>query len=179
MIYLKRSAVSMVLLALFIYLIIGGTGMMIQARLFTLAVGIAGVVVVGAQLVRELLATTREIRQQRANTGEPGASADVDDDDDAGGATDFAITKGELTRSGRMAALEQFTWLWGLIASLWLLGFYVAVPTMVALYLLRYRERLLLIAPLSAGIWLAVWGVFDNFLNLPFPPGQLWLWFGF
>lgn len=177
MIYLKRSAISLILLALFIYIIVGGTGMMIQARLFTLAVGIAGVAVIGVQLVRELLATSREIRRRREAEGDEFAVAETTEE--AGGAADYAITEDELTRSGRLAAVEQFCWLWGLIGGLWLLGFYVSIPLMMGLYLLRYRENLRVVIPLSAGIWLAVWGLFDKFLNLPFPRGQLWIWLGF
>lgn len=175
MIYLKRSAISFVLLALFIYLIVGGAGMMIQARLFTLAVGIAGVSVIGIHLVYELLATAREVKQEhQVASGEQAKT-----ENDVAGGADFAITDDELTRSGRIAALEQFFWLWGLVGGLWLVGFYVAVPSLMALYLIRYRENYRVILPLSAGIWLAVWGLFDKFLNLPFPKGQLWVWLGF
>lgn len=178
MIYLQRSAISLVLLALFIYIIIGGSNMMIQARLFTLAVGIAGVAVIGAQLVRELIATAREVKRQQRSDFQDVDLADATANDPAGGA-DFAITDVELTRKGRLAALEQFIWLWGLIGALWLLGFYVSVPVMMGLYLLRYQERLRLVVPMSVGIWLTVWGLFDKFLNLPFPRGQVWVWLGF
>ena len=58
-------------------------------------------------------------------------------------------------------------------ALLWLIGYYLAIPLMVFLYLLRHREtRTILIAlPFCAGT--ATWGIFGYFLHLPFPPGVL------
>lgn len=165
--YLKRSTITVLLLFLFIYIVIGGSGMAIQARLFTLAVGWIGIAIVGVQLVRELVQQYRE-NQLLAN----GHQIEVTEDGPEG-AVDFVVTEEEKTAYGRLAAIEQFGWLWGMIACLWLLGFYISVPAMVGLYLRRHGESWLLSILITAGVWLTVWGLFHEMLNLPFPQGFL------
>lgn len=164
--YLKRSTITVLLLALFIYIVIGGSGMAIQARLFTLAVGWIGIVIVGIQLIRELV---QQFRENALVAG--GNERAVAEEDAVGDQVDFAVTDEEKTAYGRLAAIEQFGWLWGMILGLWLLGFYISVPAMVGLYLRRHGESWLLTILMTAGIWLAVWGLFNQLLYLPFPRG--------
>lgn len=172
--YLKRSTITVILLLLFIYIVIGGSEMRIQARLFTLAVGWIGIGIISVQLIREVLVQHAE--NKAALNGE--TSSEVEDEG-PGGNVDFAITEEEKTTFGKWAAVEQFAWLWGMILSLWLFGFYLTVPVMVGLYLYRHSEKWTLTLPLAAGIWLTVWGLFHELLNLPFPQGIVLRWFGF
>lgn len=166
--YLKRSTITVLLLLLFIYIVIGGSGMSAQARLFTLAVGWIGIVIVAVQLIRELIQQHSE-NQVMAS----GQSLAEEEDDGPGGNVDFAVTDEEKTTYGRLAAIEQFGWLWGMIFCLWLVGFYISVPAMMGLYLRRNGESWLLTILMTAGIWLAVWGLFHELLYLPFPEGYL------
>lgn len=172
--YVKRSTISIILLLLFIYIVIGGAGMAVQARLFTLAVGWIGIGIVSVQLVRELIVQYRENRATSNGEDLPEVK-----DEGPGGTVDFAVTDEEKTSFGKWAAVEQFAWLWGMIFSLWLLGFYITVPAMVGLYLYRQSEKWIITLPLTAGIWLTVWGLFHELLNLPFPQGIVLRWFGF
>jgi hypothetical protein len=162
----RRSLITVSLLGVFGYVIFGAVGEPLQAKLFPMTVGVIGLALVLFQLVREL------------RGGLTAAGTDGAGQDDAAGAGDFTITAAERTREGRLRALEQFGWLAGLLLGLWLLGFYVALPLMVALYLLRYRERPLLVGALTVGVALVVWGVFDRLLHLPFPAGKLFVWLG-
>lgn len=171
--YMKRSTITVLLLLLFIYIVIGGSGMSTQARLFTLAVGWIGIVIVGVQLIREVILQRNE--NQVLTSGQAQAEQE---EEGPGGNVDFAVTDEEKTAYGRMAAIEQFGWLWGMIACLWLLGFYITVPAMMGLYLRRHRESWRLTLLMTAGIWLAVWGLFHELLYLPFPKGYLYVLLG-
>jgi hypothetical protein len=159
----KQSLLTVLLVAVFGYVIFEALGQPIQSMLFPVTVGIIGLALTLYQLARELLGAFTT------------AGAGIPAGDDA---ADFAASDEEKTREGRQRALEQFGWLGGLLIALWLLGFYVTVPLMVALYLLRHRERPLLVAGLAVGTALVVWGVFDKLLHLPFPRGQLFVWLG-
>jgi hypothetical protein len=164
----RRSLATVALAVVFGYVIYEVAGQPMQAKLFPMVVGVIGLTLVLITLVREL----REgILAARADA----ASREATGEDNSAGAGDFSITEIEKTREGKLRALEQFGWLAGLLAGLWLLGFYIAVPLLVALYLLRSRERLMLVAPMTAGTAVIVW-LFNELLNLPFPAGQLLVW---
>lgn len=75
--------------------------------------------------------------------------------------------------------LVAVAWVLGFFAAVMLLGFPVAVPLFLFLYLkLQGGEGWVL----SIGITLAVtaifYGLFDALLHLPFPAGWLWGWLG-
>ena len=117
------------------------------------AVSIIALVLLAWQLVREILPTTR------VESHETGADMD--------------FTEDEASSEGKRRTLEMFIWIYGFAAFLWLVGFYVAIPLMVFLYLVRHRESptLTVVLPTIAGG--LTWGVFGYFLHLPFPPGIL------
>lgn len=160
------SALTVVLVLLFLFILIDGAGQPIQARLFPMTVGIIGLVLTSIQLIREIIILVKVVRGgKEEDTSAEDASPE--------GASDFAITAEEKTRAGKLRAAEQFIWLGALLLSLWLIGFHVAVPMIVGLYLLRHRESWLIVGGVTAGVAAVVLVVFDNLLNLPFPPGQL------
>jgi|GEM_PF-1088813 hypothetical protein len=162
---LKSSMLTLGLLLVFGYVIFEAVGQPIQAKLFPMTVGSVGFGLVAIQFGRELwTAWTESVGGVAAKAGQQE------------GATDFAITDIEKTRIGRLRAAEQFGWLAGLLGGLFLLGFYISVPLMVGLYLLRHRESPKLIIAMTVGVALVVWGVFNQLLNLPFPQGLILEW---
>lgn len=165
---INRFALTAALFALFTYMVVQSTGFEVQARLFPLIIGLGGAFLTGIQLIRDL-------RKAFFKAGdEPELAAD-----DPAGNSDFSITESELTREGRWRAVEQFVWIGGLLVGVWILGYYVALPLAVALYTLREREPLKIVIPLVAGVALVIWGVFDQFINLPFPKGIMFNALGF
>jgi hypothetical protein len=65
-------------------------------------------------------------------------------------------------------------WILGFFAAIVLLGFPLAVPLFVFLYLkLQGKERWLFSAVFTAAVWLFFYGLFDRLLHLPFPAGWL------
>ena len=75
----------------------------------------------------------------------------------------------------RVAAVAA--WTLGFLAAIVLLGFPVAVPLFLFLYLkLQGGEGWVLSIGLTAGIFAVFYGLFDVLLHLPFPAGWLWEW---
>jgi hypothetical protein len=69
-------------------------------------------------------------------------------------------------------------WTLGFFSAIWLLGFNVAVPVATFLYLkVGARERWPITACLTLLAWILFYGLFDFTLHLPFPKGELFLWF--
>ncbi len=155
---INHFALTAALFALFTYMVVQSTGFEVQARLFPLIIGLGGAFLTGIQLIRDL----------RKAFFKAGDEPELATDDPAGN-SDFSITESELTREGRWRAVEQFVWIGGLLVGAWLLGYYVALPLAVALYTLR-REPLKIVIPSLAGVALVIWGVFDQFISLPFSP---------
>lgn len=164
--YLPRSSlVTLGLLLIFGYVIFEAVGKPMQAKLFPMTVGVIGFVLMVIQLGWELWTvwkTEHTKPDRKANQQE--------------GAADFAITDVEKSRIGRLRAAEQFGWLAGLLAGLFLIGFYISVPLMVGLYLWRHHESPKFIITMTVGTAVVVWGVFNQLLNLPFPQGLIIEW---
>jgi hypothetical protein len=81
----------------------------------------------------------------------------------------------EILRRTAVAA----AWIVGFFAAIVLLGFPIAVPVFVFLYLkLQGKESWLLSGLFTAAVWLFFYGLFDQLLHLPFPDGWLLTWSG-
>ena len=66
-------------------------------------------------------------------------------------------------------------WMLGFFAAIALLGFPIAVPLFVFLYLkLQGREGWVMSIVLTAGVFAVFYGLFDALLHLPFPTGWFW-----
>jgi hypothetical protein len=66
------------------------------------------------------------------------------------------------------------TWMLAFFAAIALLGFPIAVPLFVFLYLkLQGREGWAMSLALTAGVFALFYGLFDALLHLPFPSGWL------
>ena len=70
--------------------------------------------------------------------------------------------------------LAVIGWTVGFFAAIWLLGFPIAVPLMILLYLkMAGKESWLMTALVTFFAWLFYWGLFEKLLNVPFPEGLL------
>ena len=68
-------------------------------------------------------------------------------------------------------------WIIGFFVAIWLLGFNIAVPTTMILYLkVAGREKLVLTLTLTFIAWACFYGLFNLALHVPFPEGQLFVW---
>ncbi len=69
-------------------------------------------------------------------------------------------------------------WTSGFLLAIWLVGFNIAVPVSIFLYLkLGAGEKWPITITLTIFGWLFFYGLFDYFLHVPFPEGTLFLWF--
>jgi Tripartite tricarboxylate transporter TctB family len=94
----------------------------------------------------------------------------------AGEAKDFQLSIGTETARRTLVAAG---WILGFFAAILLLGFPIAVPLFVFLYLkLQGREGWLVCILMTAAIWGVFYGLFDALLHLPFPQGWLLGWLG-
>ena len=70
-----------------------------------------------------------------------------------------------------------FAWIFGFLGFVWLLGFEIAAPLVVLLYLkVQSQERWVLSLVYTGVAWLFVWGFFGRFLHLPFSEGAIIGW---
>jgi hypothetical protein len=75
--------------------------------------------------------------------------------------------------------LVAVAWMLGFFAAIALLGFPIAVPLFLFLYLkLQGGEGWVVSIVITAVTWALFYGLFDALLHLPFPAGWLWEWLG-
>jgi putative tricarboxylic transport membrane protein len=92
-------------------------------------------------------------------------------------ARDLQLSIGKDTVRRTLAAAG---WIFAFFAAIVLLGFPVAVPLFVFLYLrLQGRESWAVSIIMTAAVWGVFYGLFDLLLHLPFPAGWLLAWLGF
>ena len=85
-----------------------------------------------------------------------------------------ATDTGAQRRVARVAA-----WMLAFFAAIALLGFPIAVPLFVFLYLkLQGGEGWTMSIVLTLAVFAVFYGLFDALLHLPFPAGWLWGWLG-
>jgi hypothetical protein len=79
----------------------------------------------------------------------------------------------------RRRVLLVAAWMLCFFAAIALLGFLIAVPLFVFLYLkLQGGEGWILSVVLTAAVAALFYGLFDALLHLPFAAGWLWSWLG-
>jgi TctA family transporter len=70
-----------------------------------------------------------------------------------------------------------FGWTFGWFVAIWLFGFTIGAPLCTFIQLkIGERERWLLALLLTGISWAFIYGVFELFLHVPFPVGQIFLW---
>jgi hypothetical protein len=87
---------------------------------------------------------------------------------------DFQMTQDVPEHVALSRTANAVGWIAGFFAAIVLLGFPVAVPLFVFLYLkLEGREGWIFSAVFTAVVWFFFYGLFDRLLHLPFPQGWL------
>jgi hypothetical protein len=91
-------------------------------------------------------------------------------------AMDFQLAIGD--ESGRRT-VTAIGWMLGFFAAIVLLGFPIAVPLFMVLYLkMQGRESWALTIAMTLAVWGVFYGLFVYLLHLPFPAGWVFEWFG-
>jgi len=94
-------------------------------------------------------------------------------------AKDFQVSTGIAPGLARRRAAAAIGWIAGFFSAIVLLGFPLAVPLFMLLYLrLQGREGWIVSVALTAAVWAVFWGLFDRLLHLPFPAGWAQQWLG-
>ncbi len=148
-----RSILTVMFIIVFAYAVYEVWDMPDQAKMYPWTIGLLALVLLAWQIVREVMPSEEE------NSRETGVDMD--------------FTKEEATRQGKRRALELFGWMYGFAAGLWLLGYFVAIPLMVFLFMVRHKESLTLTIAMPTAAGLMTWLLFSHLLHLPFPPGVL------
>jgi hypothetical protein len=78
-----------------------------------------------------------------------------------------------IEHQGRWGSLEIWAWLWGLFFAVHLIGFPIALPLFVFLYVKLYGGNWLTTVFLTALTWGFLYGIYDYVLSVPWP--QPWL----
>jgi len=74
-----------------------------------------------------------------------------------------------LEHTGRWGSLEIWAWLWGLFFAIHLIGFPVALPLFVFLYIKVYGGSWWTAVVLAALTWGFLHGIYDYLLHVPWP----------
>ena len=128
----------------------------LKAKLFPLVIGIPVFCMATAEVVWGLL--------------DPAARSEAMEFRLSGHATGVGTTRRTLLAIG---------WLIGFFAAIVLLGYPVAVPLLVFLYMkLMGREGWILSGVFAGVVWAVFFVVFDRLLHIPFPAGWIPAWLG-
>jgi hypothetical protein len=123
-----------------------------RAGLFPWAIGIPTLVLACCQLGRDLLGKKKKAVASMIENVEK--------------EIDPAVTK--------QRTIAVILWTIGFFLAIWFLGFSIAVPLTILLYLkLAGKESWLMTALVTFFSWLFYWGLFEKLLNVPFPEGLL------
>jgi len=123
-----------------------------RARLFPWAIGFAGLALALLQFIYDGAALAKSMRAGRE------------------------VKSDEESAVAQQRTLKMVAWILGFFAAIWLLGFSVAVPLTILVYLKGAQERWPISIALAGLGWFAFYGLFDHLLHVPFPEGQLFLW---
>jgi hypothetical protein len=83
-----------------------------------------------------------------------------------------------IEHQGRWGSLEIWAWLWGLFFAIHLIGFPIALPLFVFLYVKVYGGAWLTAVLLTALTWGFLYGIYDHLLSVPWPKPWLALLLG-
>lgn len=96
-----------------------------------------------------------------------------------GDSPDFQLTRDLPRRAMIRRTLTGMAWILGFFVAIVLLGFPIAVPLFVFLYVkLQGREGWRVSLALSLAVWGIFYGLLDRLLHLPFPDGLILAWIG-
>lgn len=127
-----------------------------KAKLFPLAIGIPVFCMAAAEVIWGLL--------------DPAARSE---------AMEFKLSEHASEKTTTARTLLAVAWMTGFFAAIALLGFSIAIPILVVLYLkLQGREGWGMTVVFSLAVWAVFYVVFDRLLHLPFPAGLMQEWLG-
>lgn len=127
-----------------------------KAALFPLAIGIPVFCLAAAEVLWVIFGSN-------ANTDAP----------------DFQLSRHLPAKETFRRTALAFAWILGFFAAIVLLGFPIAVPLFVLLYLkIQGREGWGLSSLFTLAVWALFYGLFDRLLHLPFPDGWIQTWIG-
>lgn len=96
-----------------------------------------------------------------------------------GDSPDFQLTRDLPRRVMLRRTLTGMAWILGFFVAIVLLGFPIAVPLFVFLYVkLQGREGWGASLALALAVWGVFYGLLDRLLHLPFPDGWIQAWIG-
>ncbi len=128
----------------------------LKARLFPMAIGIPVFCMAAAEVLWGLLRPAEQV-----------------------GAMDFQLSEQLPPKIAVRRTWVAIAWMLGFLAGIVLVGFPLAVPLLVLLYVrLQGREGWGLSVGLALAVWGLFYGVFDQLLHLPFPAGWIQAWLG-
>jgi uncharacterized membrane protein len=132
----------------------------LQARLYPWAIGFPMVILAVIQVVLDL----RGVKSKETSDGTP---------------MDFQFTKEIDPALAKKRAIVMFTWFFGFLLGVWLLGFPISIVTMMFSYLkIQSKESWVTSISLTAVAISVFWMLFVKLLTLPFPDGRIFVWLG-
>jgi hypothetical protein len=94
-------------------------------------------------------------------------------------AMDFQLSTHLPPKTMLQRTLVSVGWIAGFFAAIVLVGFLIAVPLFVFLYLkVQGREGWVFSSVFTLVVWVFFYGLFDQLLHLPFPDGWIQVWTG-
>ncbi len=126
-----------------------------QARLFPWSIGIPTMLLCFLQLGLDLFRNRNE-------------------DEDLAGVMDLPVDRSVPVRVVIQRAVNIFSWIFGLYASIWIIGFILSVPLFLLLYLrLQAGESWKVAVTYMVVMMVFMVGVFEMVLHIPWPPGLI------
>ncbi len=146
---------TLFVLAVFAVGVFSAAEWQIQARMFPWVIGIPGLALCVMQLFADFFKRK-------------------DEDQSLRGAMDLPVDRSVPVAVVVKRAVNAFGWVLGLFTAIWIVGFVVAVPLFIFVYLTwQAREKLWLAVTYSLGMLALIVGVFHLILNVPWPEGVL------
>ena len=155
-----QAIFSFVFLIFFIVFVYYAKDWRLQARLYPWVIGIPMLILAVVQVILDLKGIERKQK-------------------DAAAPVDFQFAQVIEPGLARRRTITMFSWFFGFLAGVWLLGFSITIPLMVFSYLkIQSNEKWWLSITLTAMAWVFFWALFVKLLTLPFPEGLIFTWLG-
>ena len=146
---------TVLILLLMVGLVMTAKQWQFQARLFPWSIGIPTMLLCFLQLGMDLFRNRNE-------------------DEDLAGVMDLPVDRSVPVAEVIQRAVNIFSWIFGLYACIWIIGFILSVPLFLLLYLrLQARESWKVAVTYMVVMMVFMIGVFEMVLHIPWPPGLI------